>query len=148
MQRHFGGNLAMDLSIYEVMTWNFGTWFESSSRKKSRSEMQKKKKSMHFPRLKLQQKISAGRNKTFYSFFFCIRFWMSCSACLKSRVKISDPNFKNWVWYCDIVPIRASCPAQLAPALPALPCCALRYRVPRACFVCLLEFNVEEIMYK
>ena len=34
------------------------------------------------------------------------------------------------------------------PALPDLPCSALRYRVPRACFVCLLEFNVEEIMYK
>ena len=38
------------------------------------------------------------------------------------------------------------------PALPALPTCstcfALRYHVPRACFVCLLEFNVEEIMYK
>ena len=34
------------------------------------------------------------------------------------------------------------------PAVPALPCSALRYRVPRACFVCLLEFNVEEIMYK
>ena len=38
---------------------------------------------------------------------------MCCLAFLNSRVEISNPNSKNWVWYCDVVPKRASCPTQL-----------------------------------
>ena len=49
----------------------------------------------------------------FFSCFFCIRLAICCWACFKSRVKISGPNYKNWAWYCDIVPLRASYPAQL-----------------------------------
>ena len=51
----------------------------------------------------------AGRRRSFFLY--------TSLHVLLSLFQITCQNFlfklKNWVWYCDVVPIRASCPAHL-----------------------------------
>ena len=96
----------LDLKFWHVILNQAKKTVEAGCKKK-------KKIDALFPTSSFSRNFGPAIGGDFLFLFFCIRLSMCCWACFKSRVKISGPNSKNWAWYCDIVPLRASCPAQL-----------------------------------
>lgn len=100
--------------VFGFWTWNFDTWFSSSSPRHSIVD------TFFFfffsPRMagrmfSLILKLGKSAPKCF--FFFCVHLCVSWWARAQSRVKSSISNSQNWAGHSDISKIMASWPAQL-----------------------------------
>ena len=96
MQRHIGGNLAMHLSIFEVRTWNFDTWFEPSSPKQYLASSKKTKTADIRPAKRFPWSWN-GRKVNGFSFCFLSSpssvsaslFWIACQNFRSELEKLS-----------------------------------------------------------
>ena len=113
MQRHFGGNLTMHLSIFQVRTWNFDTWFGPSPPKQYLASSKNKKKLPTYGQLNVFHDHEMDEKSTDFHCLFWARQVVSRRACSQSRVTMPDPNSKHWAEHSDICLFWASWQAQL-----------------------------------
>ena len=100
--------------VFGFWTWNFDTWFSSSSPRHSIVDtffvvfFQPT-----YGRPNVFPDPQIGKKCTKMFFFFCVHLCVSWWARAQSRVKSSISNSQNWAGQSDISKIMASWPAQL-----------------------------------